>query len=104
MTIRQILMFENSPTAMSHLQANYAERRKLDKKLGNKSTVRFFALGIAGPSSGNMSIQYEYDSLAQMEEEQNRRNADKRWMELNAELTAAGFKPMFHGVAFEMTP
>jgi hypothetical protein len=104
MAIRQIIMFENSPEAMAHLVENYAERRKIDKELGNTSNVRFFTLGIGGPNTGGMSIQYEYESLAQMEEEQDRRNANARWMELNAGLTAAGFNPTFHGVSFESTP
>ena len=104
MTIRQVMMFDNSPEAMAHLVENYAERRKLDAELGNTSTVRFFTMQIAGPNSGTMSIQYEYDSLAQMEEEQNRRMSNARWLELNASLTAAGFSPTFHGVAFETTP
>jgi hypothetical protein len=97
-------MFENSPEAMAHLTENYAERRKIDAELGNTSTVRYFTMQIAGPSTGTMSIQYEYDSLAQMEEEQNRRLGNARWMELNASLAAAGFDPSFHGVAFEDTP
>ena len=104
MTIRQIMMFENSPEAMAHLIENYAERRKLDAELGNTSSVRFFTMQIAGPNSGTMSIQYEYDSLAQMEEEQNKRLSSARWMELNASLAAAGFNASFHGVAFETTP
>ena len=104
MTVRQVIMFANCPEAMAHLTANYAERRKIDAELGNKSTVRYFTMQIAGPNTGTMSIQYEYDSLAQMEEEQNRRFGHARWMELNAGLTAAGFSPMFHGVAFEDTP
>ena len=104
MTVRQIIMFEGSPEAMAHLVENYAERRRIDAELGNSSTVRYFTMQIAGPNSGTMSIQYEYDSLAQMEEEQNRRAGNARWMELNAGLTAAGFDPSFHGVAFEDTP
>ena len=58
---------------------------------------------IAGPNSGTMSIQYEYDTLAQMEDEQNRRMGNERWVELNASLTAAGFSPSFNGIAFETT-
>jgi hypothetical protein len=104
MTIRQIIMFDNSQTAMAHLVGNYAERRKLDKEMGNKSTVRYFVLGIGGPNTGSMSIQYEYDSLAQMEAEQARRLANKRWVQLNDALNAAGFKPTFHGVSNETTP
>ena len=104
MTIRQIMGFENNPGAMAHLQENYAERRKIDAELGNTSTVRFFVAQIAGPNSGNMSIQYEYESLAQMEEEQNRRLTNPRWVELNEELTAAGFNIALHAVAFETTP
>ncbi|MGI9324867.1 MAG: hypothetical protein ACR2PZ_06575 [Pseudomonadales bacterium] len=104
MTVRQIIMFENSPGAMAHLTENYAARRKIDAELGNKSTVRYFTMQIAGPNSGTMSIQYEYDSLAQMEEEQNRRLGNPAWMEMNAALAAAGFNPSFHGVAFEDTP
>lgn len=104
MTIRQVIMFENNPQVMALLQENYAERRKIDKELGNKSTVRFFTAMIAGPNSGTMSIQYEFDSLAQMEEEQARRMDNKRWVELNNGLTAAGFTPTFVGVANETTP
>jgi hypothetical protein len=104
MTIRQVMMFENSPEAMAHLVENYAERRKLDAELGNTSSVRYFTMQIAGPNSGTMSIQYEYDSLAQMEEEQTRRMSNPRWVELNEALAAAGFNPTFHGVAFETTP
>jgi len=104
MTIRQIIMFDNSPGAMAHLVENYAERRSLDKELGNTSTVRFFTAGIAGPASGNMSIQYEYAGLGQMEEEQARRMGNARWVELNEGLTAAGFNPIFHGVFMESTP
>lgn len=104
MAVRQIIMFENNQDVMAHLVNNYAERRKIDRELGNSSTVRFFTMQLAGPNSGTMSIQYEYDSLAQMEEEQNRRFANARWTELNNELTAAGFRPSFQGVAFENTP
>ena len=104
MTIRQIIMFESSPEAMAHLTENYEERRRIDAELGNKSTVRFFTMQIAGPNSGTMSIQYEYASLAQMEDEQNKRMGNARWVELNASLTAAGFSPSFHGIAFESTP
>ena len=104
MTIRQIIMFESSPEAMAHLTENYEERRRIDAELGNKSTVRFFTMQIAGPNSGTMSIHYEYASLAQMEDEQNKRMGNARWVELNASLTAAGFSPSFHGIAFESTP
>jgi len=104
MTIRQIIMFESSPEAMAHLVENYEERRRIDAELGNTSTVRFFTMQIAGPNSGTMSIQYEYASLAQMEDEQNNRMGNARWVELNASLTAAGFSPSFHGIAFESTP
>ena len=104
MTIRQVIMFDNNPAAMTHLQEHYTERRQIDHDLGNTSTVRYFSAGIAGPTSGTMSIQYEYDTLAQMEEEQNRRLANDRWIALNNELNATGFTPTFHGVMFETTP
>ena len=104
MTVRQIIMFENNPRAMAHLQEHYAERRRIDAELGNTSTVRYFLAQIAGPNTGNMSIQYEYASLAQMEEEQNRRLADERWVQLNEGLNDTGFNPVFHGVALETTP
>ena len=89
---------------MTHLQENYAERRRIDEELGNTSTVRYFTAQIAGPNTGNMSIQYEYESLAQMEEEQNRRMANARWVQLNEGLNDCGFNPIFHGVAIETTP
>ena len=104
MAIRQILVFENSQEAMAHLVENYEERRKIDAELGNTSTVRYFVASIAGPNTGMMSIQYEYDSLAQMEEEQNRRMTSERWVELNNGLNAAGFNPTGHMVMFETTP
>ena len=104
MAVRQIIMFDNNQAAMTHLQENYAERREIDKELGNTSTVRYFMAAFAGPNSGTMSIQYEYDSLAQLEEEQNRRFANDRWNELNAGLADAGFVPTFQGVIVETTP
>ena len=104
MTIRQVLMFDNNPQAMAHLQENYAERRKIDKELGNSSSVRYFVAQIAGPNTGTMFIQYEYESLAQMEAEQTRRLENARWNELNDGLNAAGFSPTSHVITLETTP
>jgi hypothetical protein len=103
MTIREVLQFENNPQSMTCLQKQYAERRKIDKELGNKSTVRYFYPGLMGPN-GNMTITYEYETLAQLEQEWNRRVDNSRLTKLNEELVATGFKIVFRGTMLEATP
>jgi hypothetical protein len=103
MTIREVLQFENNPQAMTCLQKQYAERRKIDKEIGNKSTVRYFNPGLMG-ANGNMTIVYEYETLAQLEQEWNKRSDNSRWTKFNEELVATGFKVVFRGMMLEVTP
>jgi hypothetical protein len=103
MPVIEVIAFENNQAAMSHLQEYYAERRKIDKELGNKSTVRYLVPMLTG-TNANMSIVYEYENLAQLEEEWNRRNANERWTKLTNDLVAKGFQPVSRGALFEVTP
>ncbi len=103
MTIREVLQFENNPQAMTCLQGQYVERRKIDKELGNKSRVRYFLPGLMG-ANGNMTIVYEYETLAQLEQEWTRRGDNSRLAKFNEELTATGFKVVFRGTMLEVTP
>jgi hypothetical protein len=103
MTIREVLQFENNPQAMTCLQTQYAERRKIDKELGNKSKVHLFSPWLMG-SNGNMSIVYEYETLAQLEQEWTRRNDDSRLAKFNEALVATGFKIVLRGTMFDATP
>jgi hypothetical protein len=103
MTIREVLQFENNPQAMTCLQSQYVERRRIDKELGNTSTVRYFYPGFMG-ANGNMTIVYEYQTLAQLEQEWNRRNDNSRVAKLNEALGAAGFKIVYRGTMIEATP
>ena len=104
MAVRQLIGFDNNPQVMDLLRENYAERRELDKEMGIDSTVRFFQAVFAGPMAGQMSIQYEYESLAAMEEANNKRFANPRWVELNQGLADAGLEIGFHGIMMETTP
>ncbi len=49
------------------------------------------------------SIQYDYESLAALEQANEKRNADARWGELNQALMASGFTVTFSGIAYDIT-
>ena len=104
MTVRQIIGFENNPVAMDLLRENYKERREIDQELGIECSVRLFTAVFAGPNAGRMSIQYEFENMAAVEEAQAKRIANERWVELNQGLNEAGFQVIFHAISLEQTP
>ncbi len=105
MAIRHVIGFDNSNLqVIQTLQAQYKERRQIDKNLGIQNTVRFFALQFGGSDVNRASIQYDYEDLTALQQANEKRNADARWNELNQALFEAGFTVTFSGIAFETTP
>ena len=104
MTVRHVIGFENNQQAMECLNKQWSERRKIDKELGVKGTVRYFVASFFGPNSGTMSIQYEYADLAGVQRANELRNGNARWNQLNQELNATGMKLTISGIATELTP
>jgi len=104
MTVRHVIGFENNQKAMECLNKQWSERRKIEKDLGVKGTVRYFVASFFGATSGTMTIQYEYADLATLEKANNLRNGNARWAKLNEEFIATGFKVTMNGISTELTP
>ena len=104
MTIRHVIIFDNNQPALTLLQEQYAQRREIESRLGVECSVRYFMATFAGPNFGTMTIQYEYDSLASMEQADDARNADDEWNKLNEALFATDFQPTGMMITVEQTP
>ena len=101
---RHVIGFERDPAVLQLLQEQYSQRREIDRDLGIDCTVRFFTLDYAGSDSNRASIQYDFGSFAEIQEAQEKRIADPRWVELNQALTQAGLAVTFSGIATDQTP
>jgi hypothetical protein len=104
MAIRHIIVFDNNPAALALLQEQYKQRREIDARLGVNSTVRYFMATFAGPNFGTTTIQYEYETMAELESANDARNADDAWNKLNEALFETGFQPTAMLLAAEQTP
>ncbi len=103
MAIRHVIGFEQNQQVIQTLQEQYKERRQIDKNLGIQCGVKFFSLQFGGADVSRASIQYDYESLAALEQANEKRNADARWGELNQALMASGFTVTFSGIAYDIT-
>ncbi len=101
---RHVIGFERDPAVLQLLQEQYSQRREIDRDLGIDCTVRFFTLDYAGSDSNRASIQYDFGSFAEIQEAQEKRIADPRWVELNQALAQAGLAVTFSGIATDQTP
>ena len=101
---RYVIGFERDPAVLQVLQEQYSQRREIDRDLGIDCTVRFFTLDYAGSDSNRASIQYDFGSFAEIQEAQEKRIADPRWVELNQALAQAGLAVTFSGIATDQTP
>ncbi len=102
--VRHVIGFERNPAVLELLQEQYSQRREIDRDLGIDCTVRFFTLDYAGSDSNRSSIQYDYGSFSEVQEAQDKRLADPRWLELNQALAQAGLAVSFSGIATDQTP
>ena len=78
--VRYVIGFERNPAVLELLQEQYSQRREIDRDLGIDCTVRFFTLDYAGSDSNRSSIQYDYGSFSEVQEAQDKRLADPRWL------------------------
>ena len=104
MAVRHILGFERNPAALQVLRDQYRQRREIDRELGINCTVRFYTLDYGGSDSNRASIQYDYASFDEVQQAQDKRMADGRWVELNQALMTTGFAVNFSAIATDQTP
>jgi len=104
MAVAQVIQFRISPGKNQEFNAQVAEAKKLQERLGGR--VRVWQATAAGPNTGLVSYVIEHDNLAAFAAFSDKLSADAEWLAFSAKVFVANPSGTLisAGLANEITP